>query len=261
MAARRPRRPPYRHRYGFVIALATAYLLLFLACAIRPADRQVWMLENALAVAFVIGLAATARPFPFSHVSYAMIFAFLCLHTLGAHYTYSQVPYDRWLEAITGRTAAALFGWERNHFDRIVHFAYGLLLAYPIREIFLRIASAKGFWGYLLPLLATMSTSMIYEMIEWWAAIVFGEGVGMTYLGTQGDEWDAHKDMALATLGATIAMGVTAASNLIIQRDFAREWNESLRVKRRRPLGEVAIQDALEDKAKANPLPPGERAG
>jgi putative membrane protein len=247
MAARRRRRSSHRFSHRFTIRLAIAYAILFLACGLRPADRMVWALENALAVAFVVGLAATARPFPFSRFSYAMIFAFLSLHTIGAHYTYSEVPYDRWVEAITGHTASAIVGWERNHFDRLVHLMYGLLLAYPIREIFLRIASAKGFWGYLLPLLATMSTSMIYELIEWWAAIVFGEGVGMTYLGTQGDEWDAHKDMALASLGATIAMAVTAASNAIIQRDFAREWDESLRVKRRRPLGEVAIQDALEE--------------
>jgi putative membrane protein len=248
MAARRRRRSSHRFSHRFTIWLAGAYALLFLACGVHPADRQVWVLENALAVAFVIGLAATARPFPFSRFSYAMIFAFLSLHTLGAHYTYSEVPYDRWCEALTGTTVSALLGWERNHFDRAVHFAYGLLLAYPIREIFLRIASAKGFWGYLLPLLATMSTSMIYEMVEWWAALVFGEGVGMTYLGTQGDEWDAHKDMALASLGAVITMGITAAFNIVIQRDFAREWDESLRVKRRRPLGEVALQDALEEK-------------
>ncbi len=87
----------------------------------------------------------------------------------------------------------------RNHFDRLVHFGYGLLLAYPIREMFLRIGNVRGFWGYFLPLDLTMSTSMLYELIEWGAAEFFGGELGAAYLGTQGDVWDAHKDMALAS--------------------------------------------------------------
>jgi putative membrane protein len=126
----------------------------------------------------------------------------------------------------------------RNHCDRLVHFCYGLFLAYPIREMFLRIGNVRGFWGYFLPLDLTMSTSMLYELIEWAAAEFFGGELGMAYLGTQGDVWDAHKDMALASLGALIAMVVTALINARMQRDFAREWAESIRVKRKRPLGE-----------------------
>lgn len=136
-------------------------------------------------------------------------------------------------------------GWERNHFDRLVHFSYGLLLAYPIREIFLRVANVRGFWGYFLPLDVAMSTSMIFELFEWGAAVLFGGDLGMAYLGTQGDIWDAHKDMALASLGALIAMGITVAINLSLQRDFAREWAESLRVKKTEPLGETAIARML----------------
>ena len=94
-----------------------------------------------------------------------------------------------------------------------MHFAYGLLLAYPIREVFLRIANVRGFWGYFLPLDLTMSTSMLFELIEWGAVLVVGGELGQAYLGTQGDEWDAHKDMALASLGALISMGVTAGIN------------------------------------------------
>jgi putative membrane protein len=139
------------------------------------------------------------------------------------------------------RSLNELLGWERNHFDRLTHFCYGLLLAYPIREVFLRVADVRGFWGYFLPLDFTMSTSMLYELIEWAAAEVFGGELGMAYLGTQGDVWDAHKDMALASLGAVIAMAVTAAINARLRRDFAREWAESLRVKHPWPRGEVSI--------------------
>jgi putative membrane protein len=132
-------------------------------------------------------------------------------------------------------------GWERNHFDRMVHFSYGLLLAYPIRELFLRVAAVRGFWGYFLPMDVTMSTSMMFELFEWGAAELFGGDLGIAYLGTQGDVWDAHKDMGLASLGALAAMAVAAAINAAVQRDFAREWSESLRLKRPEPLGEDEI--------------------
>ena len=129
----------------------------------------------------------------------------------------------------------AVLGWERNNFDRIVHFSYGLLLAYPVREIFLRVADVRGFWGYALPLDVVMSTSMLFELVEWTTAEVFAGG-NQLYIGTQGDVWDTQKDMALATLGATIAIGITAAINRAYHRDFGREWAESLRVKRREAL-------------------------
>jgi putative membrane protein len=104
----------------------------------------------------------------------------------------------------------------------------------------------RGFWGYYLPLDVMMATSVLYELIEWGAAMLFGGDLGTAYLGTQGDPWDAQKDMALAALGALVAMLVTAAINRRYQRDFAREWAESLRVKRSAPLGEVALEDMLE---------------
>jgi putative membrane protein len=160
-----------------------------------------------------------------------VLFTFLCLHTDGAHYTYSEVPYDAAWSALTGSTLNEHFGWTRNHFDRVVHLAYGLLLAYPIRELFLRVAGARGFWGYFLPLDLTMSTSMLYELIEWGAAAVLGGDLGAAYLGSQGDVWDAHKDMALASLGALLAMCISAFVNSRTKRDFAYEWIESLRIK------------------------------
>ena len=118
-------------------------------------------------------------------------------------------------------------------------------LAYPIRELFLRVAAVRGFWGYFLPLLLMMSLSLLYELIEWAAALVFGGDVGIHYLGTQGDVWDAHKDMALASLGALVAMTVTAMLNVWLQHDFAEEWNESLRIKHKLPLGEDEIARML----------------
>jgi putative membrane protein len=231
--------------------LLTALLaVLWTGLAFDVFDRKDWLLENVLLVVAMVLLVSTYRRFPLSRISYTLIFIFLCLHALGAHYTYAEVPYDRWWHSLTGSTFNSLFGWQRNNFDRVVHFAYGLLLAYPIRELFLRVAGVRGFWGYFLPLDLTMSTSMLYELIEWMAAEFFGGDLGAAYLGTQGDIWDAHKDMALASLGALIAMCVTAFINSRVKRDFAREWNESLKVKSNEPLGEVAIARALKEKGK-----------
>lgn len=239
-----PRHAPHRR---YLLVLGVLFALFFIALAIAPSDRGAWLLENVLVVAFAIALLATCRQFVMSRVSYTLIFVFLCLHEVGAHYTYAQVPYDRWFEALTGTTLNSLLGWERNNFDRVIHFSYGLLLAYPVREVFLRVAAVRGFWGYFLPLDLTMSTSMIFELFEWAAAEIFGGELGQAYLGTQGDIWDAHKDMALASLGAVIAMLITYALNRSLQRDFNSEWAESLRVKDPKPLGEDEIARMLEE--------------
>ena len=228
-------------RNVYLGTLAGLLAALWVPLAFQPFDRSDWWLENVLLFAGVALLVATHRVFPLSKVSYTTLFVFLCLHTIGAHYTYAEVPYDEAWRNLTGHSLNAALGWERNNFDRVVHFSYGLLLAYPIREVFLRIASVRGFWGYFLPLDLTLSTSALYELIEWGAALVVGGDLGQAYLGTQGDEWDAHKDMALASLGALIAMSLTAAINWRLQRDFAREWVESLRVKHKAPLGEDEI--------------------
>jgi putative membrane protein len=222
----------------YLAILGALFAVLWIALALHPWERDTWLVENALAVVAVAFLAAFHRRLLFSRVSYTLIFLFLCLHEVGAHYSYAKVPYDEWFAAITGRTFNSLFDWERNHFDRLVHFLYGLLLAYPIREIFLRVVAVRGFWGFFLPLDLTMSTSMLFELVEWAAAEIFGGDLGQAYLGTQGDVWDAHKDMALASLGALLAMSLTAAINWRYQRDFAHEWAESLRVKQKAPLGE-----------------------
>jgi putative membrane protein len=236
--------------YGrYIATLSAVFLALWIVLAIEPNDRADWALESALVVGFAVVLVASYRRLMLSRISYTLIFLFLCLHEVGAHYTYAAVPYDRWFEALTGRTLNGLLGFERNHFDRLVHFLYGLLLAYPVREVFLRVANVRGFWGYFLPLDLTMSSSMMFELFEWGAAELAGGDLGMAYLGTQGDVWDAHKDMALASLGALVAMTITARINVSLQRDFAREWAESLRVKHREPLGEVEIRHMLEKRS------------
>lgn len=222
--------PPYYAQTALRI-VAIAYLVLWATLAIAPYDRADWLLENALVAALFLGLWGMRRKFRFSNVSLILIGVFLALHAVGSHYTYSEVPYDQWWQGMTGHTLNSIFGWERNHYDRLVHFSYGLLLAYPIREFFLRVVEVRGFWAYFLPLDVTLSTSALHELIEWAAAEVFGGELGMQYLGTQGDIWDSHKDMALAALGALIAMLITAALNKKLRRDPAWEWSQAMRLK------------------------------
>ncbi len=190
----------------YVATLTALFAVLWVVLAIRPFDRHDWLLENALVVAAVLFVTWTWRRARLSTISYTLIFVFLCLHEVGAHYTYAEVPYDAWWKALTGSTFNSLVGWERNNFDRVIHFGYGLLLALPLRELVVPKAGVRGFWSYFLPLDIMVSSSALYELIEWGASAVFGGGLGMAYLGTQGDVWDAHKDMALASGGALLAI-------------------------------------------------------
>jgi putative membrane protein len=229
-----------QHRYpATLLALFTA---IFLALGWSPSYREDWLLENVLVFLAVPFFVVTYRRLPLSKISYTALFLFLCLHEIGAHHTYAEVPYEQWFRSLLGVGLNETLGWERNHFDRLVHFLYGVLIVYPVREIFLRVANARGFWAYLFPLLVVMSTSLLFELIEWAAAMLFGGELGMAYLGTQGDIWDSHKDSALATLGALLSSVVIAGVHSGLDRDFTREWVESLRVKHPEPMGEVAIE-------------------
>lgn len=219
-------------RRRYLYTLGVLFAIIWTALAIAPHDRADWALENALVLAFGAALLVTRRWFVFSRTSYTLIFLYLCLHAVGAHYTYSLVPYDDWWRALTGHGFNSMVGWERNNFDRVVHFSYGLLLAYPTREIFLRVVEVRGFWAYFLPMDVTLSTSALYELLEWGAAATVGSELGAAYLGTQGDIWDAQKDMALAAAGAVIAMAITALVNRRARRDLARDWADSLKPRR-----------------------------
>jgi putative membrane protein len=227
-------------RYFFTLSLI--FFVVFILLAISPHDRADWALENALVLVFAIVLGSSYKVFPLSRISYTLIFIFLCLHEVGAHYTYAMVPYDQFIMNNFGFSLNEVLGWERNNFDRAVHFSYGLLLAYPIREFYVRVAGTTGFWGYFFPLELTMASSMMFELFEWGAAELFGGELGVAYLGTQGDIWDAHKDMALASLGALIAMIITLFINIKLQKSFAAEWDFSLSIKGRQPLGEDEIE-------------------
>lgn len=174
------------------------YVLFSIWMAIDPVDRQNWVLANVLPFLFVGLLAATHRKYPFSNTSYVLITIFLTLHTIGVHYTYAQVPLGYWMEAA--------FELHRNHFDRIVHFCFGLLLTYPMGEAFVLFANVRGVLVYYLSLITPLGLSGVWEIIESWVAQVVSPELGDAYLGSQGDIWDAQQDMAVALYGAALAV-------------------------------------------------------
>jgi putative membrane protein len=137
---------------------------------------------------------------------FVAICAFIAVHCVAARWLYSNVPYDAWLRTLLDWSPQAAFGWERNHFDRLIHLLYGLCfttaLAAHARQRWPRIGAGQGF---TLAVLAIMATSLIYEWLEWGIALLLSPEAAEAYNGQQGDIWDAHMDMLLATLGAALS--------------------------------------------------------
>jgi putative membrane protein len=205
--------------WRYPLTLLALYTLFWIALAIAPVFRKDWLLENMLVFISIPLFVLTARLLRFSNFTYTCLFVFFCLHAVGAHYTYALVPYDDWFRSLTGGTLNDLLGFERNHFDRLVHFLYGLLLAPAAVEIFAHYGRYARSWAYLFPFLFMASHAAIYEVIEWGAAIVFGGDLGQAYLGTQGDVWDGQKDMAFAMAGSLITVTLFAiAGRLPVKR-------------------------------------------
>jgi putative membrane protein len=223
-----------RYHKGLIAIIAVVWIW----AAIQPSYPDDWLLENILVFLSVPVIIFTGYYFKLSNASYTLITLFMILHLIGSHYTYAEVPF--------GYTLQHWLGANRNMYDRLVHFSFGCLLAYPVREVFLRLARVKGFWGYYLPLDVSLSLSAVYELIEWWTAEVVSPGAGLAFLGTQGDIWDAQKDMLAAGTGALIAMVIIAIVNWKYDPSFARELRSSFVIaKGDRPLGELQFRELL----------------
>ena len=201
-----PAQPPATRRLpAFLLATFT---MAWLALAIHPHSRQDWALENVIVIVGVALLVATYRTRPLRDGTYVALFVFLLLHEIGAHFTYSEVPYDRWSRSLLGVSPDEAMGWSRNHYDRALHFLYGAAIAPAVAEWLAPVVSARGRWRQVLPVAVVMASSVLYELIEWAAALVFGGELGVAYLGTQGDPWDAQHDMLLAALGSVCGVAV-----------------------------------------------------
>ena len=174
------------------------YLVLSGWTAYGPVDREFWAIASILPALLVVGLIAMHRWMPLSTASYVLITAFLSLHTIGVHYTYAQVPIGAWMDQS--------LHLGRNHFDRVVHFSFGFLLAYPMEEAFRLLAHVRGWLLYYLPVMTVLGLSGLWEILESWVASSVHPELGITYLGSQGDLWDAQKDIAAAFYGALLCV-------------------------------------------------------
>lgn len=192
--------------------------VLAVACAvasINPLEFSSYLLHQLGTLLFVVGLLLLTL---FGHVSkngFAGAILFLLLHVIGAHYLYSYVPYDDWLRSVFGWSLDEAMGWSRNMYDRLVHFMYGLLLYPLLADVMRRYFSQAGRFAIaLLVVQFVMASSVFYEFIEWWIALGMSPEDAENYNGQQGDIWDAHADMALATLGSLISAVVLGFSRV-----------------------------------------------
>lgn len=186
-----------KSKYRIPILLLLVYLALFASLAITPYDRAVWWAENVPVLIIVALLVVTYPKFQFSNGAYLMMSVFLCLHTVGGHYTFERVPFG-WV--------TNLLGSERNHYDRIAHFSVGFY-AYAICEFLDRKRLTHSAWvTSLFAIFAIFTVAAIYEIIEWQYAVRSDPAAGAAFLGSQGDIWDAQKDMLADGLGAIAAV-------------------------------------------------------
>ena len=188
--------PGFRNK-KFQQILLTVFVIFWTVFAISPLYRPEWWLENYLLFAFILFLVLSYNKLQLSDLSYLLITIFLLLHTVGAHYGYSSVP--------IGFAIKDAFSLMRNPYDRIVHFLFGFLFAYPIYELLKRYSNQKDVWLYILPINFIISLSAIYEIIEAIVAWTFPPEQYNPFVGLQGDIWDGYKDMLLVTTGAIIS--------------------------------------------------------
>jgi putative membrane protein len=190
------------HQNYWPTILLLLYGAVWVVTAINPVHWEDWLLENLLVVVWLAVLICTYRRFRFSTLSYVMITLMLSLHALGAHYTYAEMPFGNWLRHH--------FELARNPYDRIVHFLFGLLIAYPLFElVFKKFKLTRG-WSYVLSVHIILGWSALFEVLEGLVAYFMSPELAAAYNAVQGDIWDAQKDTALAMLGAVIAMAITA---------------------------------------------------
>ena len=175
--------------------LLGVFTIIWIILAITPKYRDVWIVENILSVLLIITLIITYHKFQFSNLSYSLIFIFLILHSIGAHYSYSEMPlFDllkNWLNL------------SRNHYDRVVHFLFGLVFYFPLQEFISRKLKIKKLWSHFFTFMILVGLKGVYEILEVGYHLVAESNVVETnFLGMQDDRWDAQKDMFLGMIAA-----------------------------------------------------------
>ena len=180
-------------------------VLAIIIASIQPLELSSYILHQIGTVLMLIALFICFKKIGLNFYSFTLYIGFLLIHIVGAHYLYSYVPYNEWLIQYFNFNLNQTMGWTRNMYDRLVHFAYGILL-YPFfyRLFQVWLPTLKPFTIFLLVIQFVMASSLVYEWIEWWIAMGLSPEDAENYNGQQGDIWDAHQDMLLATVGAMI---------------------------------------------------------
>jgi putative membrane protein len=178
----------------FLNRILVGFILIWVFLAISPTYRYDWLLENILVFLGLPYFLYLHQKIHFSNLSVLLVFIFLTFHTYGAHYTYSETP--------IGYGVSNYLGYSRNHYDRFVHFLWGFLLTLPLVEIFHKKVSRKVRIDFLIACSVSLSAGVLYEFMEWATVLLVAPEAGTAFLGTQGDEWDAQKDLLMHTIGA-----------------------------------------------------------
>lgn len=191
-------------------AMLAGLAILLVLVQVKQPFPQTAPLHHLPTLALLLAAPFLLRRRPLSNAALACIILFLVLHTIGGRYTYTNVPYDAVARAVTGHTVSEVFGFTRNHYDRLVHFGYGLLAVLPVREALIRHVGLGRRTALYLAVESVLAVSAVYEIFEWLLTLTMEGSLATAYNGQQGDLWDAQKDMALAALGALLAAGALA---------------------------------------------------
>lgn len=196
----------------FLFYLLGVYSVLFLVLAINPVERHTWFVENlTIWIILIVILGLYFYKVRFSNTAYILMFVLIYLHTIGGHYTFALVPFD-WF--------TNFFGFSRNHFDRIAHFSVGFY-AFAVAEwLYIKKMVSNKFLLFTYPIFLIATIAMSYELVEWIYAAQSSTTDAMNYLGSQGDIWDAQKDMLADTSGAIVALVFFFISNRLWRKNI-----------------------------------------
>lgn len=198
--------------------IITAFTIFWVCMAIRPLDWRVWLVENALLVSAIVLLVWMYRVLPLTNLSYMLIAVFLALHAYGGHFTYNLTPVDEWLKQV--------FHLNRGIYDRLVHMAFGLFLAFPVREAVLFLLKLRHAGQYVVTFAIIVAAGGLFELLEMWAAVWFDPKMAAKYIGMQGDIFDSHKDMTMSLIGVVLALAIFGIQKRIAHKRGDNDVND-----------------------------------
>jgi len=195
-----------RRRLDLPQALLALFVIVWIILAIDPLYRFGWFIENIVVFAFLPVVLLSYFKFRLSNLSYILIFVFSVLHILAAHYTYGDTPWGNWV--------MELFELDRNHFDRVIHFLYGVLMVPVLMDLLRRYLPTNRFMNGVFVFALVFAVGGLYEVAEFAVGLVVNPEAGLAFLGFQGDIWDTQKDMLLQGLGALLGLGIAYLAKL-----------------------------------------------